>query len=146
MLSIFLCTTIFLYNYIGKYIFIIPLTLLYLNYVKINKLNNFKDSKYLRLSKINDKIMNIIKFDYNNFILNNNNNKLLYCFIKFDNIILIITNEFLLFILFYMKICIKCIITNQFTSNIKITTNTNTNISDIVQRKKNIINLINKNK
>ena len=144
MLSIILFSIVFLYNYIGKYIFFIPSTLLYLNYVKINKLNNFKDPKYLRLNKINDKIMNIMEFDYNNFILNNNNNnKLLYCFIKFDNIIIIITNEFLLFILFYMKLCIKYIIANQFTYNNKINTNTTYNI---VQRKKNIIDLMSKNK
>ena len=88
--------------------------------------------------------MNIMEFDYNNFILNNNNNnKLLYCFIKFDNIIIIITNEFLLFILFYMKLCIKYIIANQFTYNNKINTNTTYNI---VQRKKNIIDLMSKNK
>lgn len=144
MLSIILFSIVFLYNYIGKYIFFIPSTLLYLNYVKINKLNNFKDPKYLRLNKINNKIMNIMEFDYNNFILNNNNNnKLLYCFIKFDNIIIIITNEFLLFILFYMKLCIKYIIANQFTYNNKINTNTTYNI---VQRKKNIIDLMSKNK
>tara|TARA_Y100000768_G_scaffold264848_1_gene202182 strand:- start:813 stop:1229 length:417 start_codon:yes stop_codon:yes gene_type:complete len=137
MLSIFLFSTIILYKYIGNYIFFIPTILLYLNYVKVNKLNNYENIN----NYIETKINYITKFNYKNFVLNNSNNKLLYFFIKFDNIILIISNEFLLFILYYLKICVKYLITNQFTYNFK----TNITQNNINERKKNIINLVNKN-
>ena len=137
MLSIFLFSTIILYKYIGNYIFFIPTILLYLNYFKVNKLNNYENINNYFENKINY----ITKFNYKNFVLNNSNNKLLYFFIKFDNIILIISNEFLLFILYYLKICVKYLITNQFTYNFK----TNITQNNINERKKNIINLENKN-
>lgn len=137
MLSIFLFSTIILYNYIENYIFFIPTILLYLNYVKVNKLNNYKNIN----NYIETNINYITKFNYKNFVLNNSNNKLLYIFIKFDNIILVISNEFLLFILYYLKIFVKYLITNQFTYNFK----TNITQNNINERKKNIINLVNKN-
>jgi hypothetical protein len=145
MLSIILFCSIALYNYIGKYIFFIPTTLLYLNYFKVNRLDNYNNinNKINIISNNNyiKKNINIIKnFNYKNFILNNSNNKVLYIFIKFDNIILIITNEFLSFILYYLKKCIKYIISNQFSySTINIQ-----NQSNINERKKKLVNLISK--
>ena len=111
---IFILIIIFysLYSYIGNYITIIPICLLYINYylkikVKIN--NNEEDikfkKKYKFLNKFNKKIEN---FNFREFILFNryNNNKFFIFLIKIDTYFIFIFNNFLFFILFYLIIII----------------------------------------
>ena len=128
MISIFTFGFISLYYYIGNYIFIIPFIFSYLNYVKNtkiniieNKINNEKNFiKLIGYKTLNQILKPNIKLNYYNIILNNkyNNNKIFLIFIKFDNIFLLITNEFLLYILFYMKLLFKFLLANQFNNSI----------------------------
>ena len=146
MLSIILFCNYLLYNYIHNYIFLIPLGVLYLNYIKENKLNKFnfnKDNKInIIYKKINNKLNNLTLDNYKKFLINNYNNKLLYVFIKLDNIIICVTNEFLLFLLFYLKISFQYIISSQINNKFKNNSNSNNNLNN---RKHNLINLNNKN-
>lgn len=168
MISIFFFTCCLTYYYIEKYIFFIPLCILYLNYVKNTKIEIIKKSIedeqntcklliYKGINYILTKPNLNSNFDYKSFILHNkyNDYKFFLFIIKIDNVFILIFNEFLLFILFYLKFGFKYIIANQFTSsspfNNKLNTNTNinknTNIkkpATIEEKKKNILDLVNK--
>ena len=186
MISIILLTTFIIYYIIGNYIFFIPSFFLYYNYYKNTKLllldKDIEEDK--SRCKIKSKIYKNIKYFFNKTdkkiniynedkitrILSDDNTKFknIYIYIiKIDNVILYIINEFLLFILFYMKQLIKFIIANQFSSttniinkktNIKIEDDNiddddiddddidDDNIKDknIKEKKKNLLELINK--
>lgn len=134
------------YYYIGNYLFVIPFTFLYLNYIKntkINYLDNYIEKNNNYKGIICNKCKNILIKKYNfcfyEFILNNkfNNNQYFIFIIKIDNFLICIFNDFLLFILFYMKYLTKFIISNQFNLKKKFSPD------NIENKKKNVLNLIN---
>lgn len=144
MISIILGLIITTYLYIGNYIIFIPLTFLYSNYFintkydNLIKYYNLKDN--IIINKFNNNILNN-NFSFYDFILNNkyNNTKIFMIIIKVDKIILYILNDFLLFILFYSKLIVKNIISQQFKTNIHYKTETS-----IKNKKKDLLNLVNK--
>ena len=126
-----------IYYYIGKYLLLIPFTILYFNYIKNTKivyLNQYIENNKNCKGLVCKKIKNILSIDYNfsfnNFILNNrfNKNKFFILIIKFDSIFIYIFNDFLSFILFYMKYLTRFIISNQF--NLGKNNNTPINIEN----------------
>ena len=135
-----------IYYLIGNYIFYIPISLLYYNYyknTKLIKLDNYIEDQntssvrklcYKGIKKFYEKTEFKINL-YDKFINCNYENIFFIYILKIDNFILIIINDFLSFILYYMKQLMKYIISNQvsFLSNNQV---------NIESKKKDILNLM----
>ena len=136
-----------IYYFIGNYIVYIPISLLYYNYYKNTKLIKLDD--YIEdqnTSSVNKLFCKGIKKFYektdfkinlyDKFINCNYENIFFIYILKIDNFILIIINDFLLFILYYLKQLMKYIISNQ------VSILTNNKPVNVESKKKNILELM----